>query len=49
MDHVEDLEATNLPLRLLGTVASADPEIARAALEDTEERERMVVKVRSFR
>ena len=39
------LEETQLPVRLLGTVASDDPAVARAALEDTERRERLVVQV----
>jgi general secretion pathway protein C len=44
-DENADLEATQLPLRLLGTVASADPEVARAAIEDTDQRKRLVVRV----
>ena len=39
----DELEATSLPLRLLGTVASTNPNLARAALEETETRERLVV------
>ncbi len=39
------LEETALALRLLGTVASDDPTVARAALEDTELRQRLVVRV----
>lgn len=40
----EDLEATRLPLKLLGTVASSDPRAAWAAIEDTTKRERRVVR-----
>ena len=39
------LEETTLPLRLLGTIASPNPKLARAALEDTDKRERLVVEV----
>lgn len=44
-DEAEDLEATRLPLKLLGTVASTDPEASWAAVEDTTRRERLVVRV----
>lgn len=41
----EDLEETKLPLTLLGTFASPDPEIARAAIDDKEARTHLVLKV----
>ncbi|MFP8876739.1 MAG: type II secretion system protein N [Myxococcota bacterium] len=41
----EDLQETTLPLRLLGTAAARDPMMSRAAIEDTEERARLVVGV----
>lgn len=41
----EELEATRLPLVLLGTLASPDPEVARAAIEDQEEHKHLVVRV----
>jgi general secretion pathway protein C len=41
----EDLEKTKLPLRLLGTAATADPETARAAVEDLDTRTHLVVRV----
>ena len=41
----EDLEETMLPLRLLGTAASQDAMMARAAIEDTENHARLVVAV----
>jgi general secretion pathway protein C len=41
----EGLEATRLPLRLLGTVASADADAAYAAVEDQQTRKRSVVRV----
>lgn len=40
----EELEATRLPLKLLGTVASSNPEAAWAAVEDTTKRERLLVR-----
>lgn len=40
----EELEATRLPLELLGTVAASDPKAAWAAVEDTSRRERIVVR-----
>ena len=43
-DEDEDLEATRLPLKLLGTVASSDPRASWAAVEDTTRRERRVVR-----
>ena len=43
-DEDEDLEATRLPLKLLGTVASSDPRASWAAVEDTTRRERKVVR-----
>jgi general secretion pathway protein C len=42
----EQLEATRLPLRLLGTVAASDPKEAWAAVEDTQQRRRLVVRTR---
>jgi general secretion pathway protein C len=41
----EPLEATRLPLRLLGTVASSDPDEAWAAVEDQQNRKELVVRV----
>jgi len=41
----EELQATKLPLRLLGTAASGDPALARAAVEDTQNRKTLVVSV----
>ena len=41
----EDLQETTLPLRLLGTAAAQNVMMARAAIEDTEERARLVVGV----
>lgn len=41
----EDLVATKLPLRLLGTVAAGNPELSWAAIEDLEKREHRVVRV----
>jgi hypothetical protein len=41
----EELEATRLPLRLLGTVASDTPESAWAAIEDQQNRKQIVVRV----
>ncbi len=43
-DEDEELEATRLPLKLLGTVASSDPRTSWAAVEDTTRRERQVVR-----
>jgi type II secretory pathway component PulC len=43
----EDLEATRLPLRLLGTAAATNPSYSWAAVEDTEARETEVVRVGS--
>jgi general secretion pathway protein C len=40
----EELEATRLPLKLLGTVASSDPRASWAAIEDTTRRERQIVR-----
>jgi len=40
----EKLEATRLPLKLLGTVASTDPSAAWAAVEDTQQRKTLVVR-----
>jgi len=39
----EDLQATKLPLRLLGTAASEDESLAWAAIDDLEERKHTVV------
>jgi type II secretion system protein C len=44
-DDAGPLEESELPVRLLGTVASDNPAIARAALEDTEKRERLIVSI----
>jgi general secretion pathway protein C len=44
--EVEDLAATKLPLRLLGTAAAFDPSLSWAAVEDLESRSHQVVKVR---
>lgn len=43
-DEDEQLEATRLPLKLLGTVAASDPRTAWAAVEETSRRERIVVR-----
>jgi general secretion pathway protein C len=43
-DEEEELAATRLPLKLLGTVAASDPRAAWAAVEDTTKRERRVVR-----
>ena len=41
----EQLEATKLPLKLLGTVASSQPALAWAAVEDTQGHSQIVVRV----
>jgi general secretion pathway protein C len=41
----EDLEATKLPVRLLGTAASFDPKHSWAAVEDLETRKHQLVRV----
>ncbi len=41
----EDLEATKLPVRLLGTAASLDPKHSWAAIEDLETRRHQIVRV----
>ena len=41
----EQLEATKLPLKLLGTAASPDPKRSWAAVEDLESRKHLVVRV----
>jgi general secretion pathway protein C len=41
----EDLQETGLPLKLLGTIASADQVVASAAIENTSNRKHEVVKV----
>ena len=41
----EDLPDTKLPLKLLGTVASSDPSISWAAVEDLDERKHLSVKI----
>lgn len=41
----EELEATELPLALLGTAASPSPELARAAIWDADNREHVVAGV----
>jgi len=43
-DEEEQLAATRLPLKLLGTVAASDPKAAWAAIEETTKRERLVVR-----
>jgi len=43
IEEPEDLEATKLPLRLLGTAASADLSLSWAAIDDLEERKHKVV------
>jgi general secretion pathway protein C len=40
----EDLEATKLPLKLLGTAAAGDPNLSWAAVEDLETRKHSVVR-----
>jgi len=44
-EPIEELEATRLPLRLLGTAASTPAELSWAAVEDEEERRTVVVRV----
>jgi general secretion pathway protein C len=44
-DEQEQLEATRLPLRLLGTAASSRPELSWAAVEDQDQRKELVVKL----
>lgn len=44
LDPDEELAATRLPLKLLGTVATSDPKAAWAAVEETTRRERLVVR-----
>lgn len=44
VDEEEQLAATRLPLKLLGTVAASDPKAAWAAIEETTKRERLVVR-----
>jgi general secretion pathway protein C len=41
----EELEATRLPIKLLGTVAANDPKLSWAAIEDEQSRKQDVVKV----
>jgi general secretion pathway protein C len=41
----EDLQATKLPLELLGTVASPDPQLSWAAIQDKEERKHLVLQL----
>ena len=41
----EELEATRLPLKLLGTVASSDQKAAYAAVEDQQNHKKIVVRV----
>jgi general secretion pathway protein C len=43
-DPEAQLEATRLPLKLLGTVATSNPKSAWAAVEDTTKRERLAVR-----
>jgi general secretion pathway protein C len=40
-----ELQATKLPLELLGTVASPDPQLSWAAIQDEEERKHLVLQV----
>jgi general secretion pathway protein C len=40
----EDLEATKLPLKLLGTAAASEPRLSWAAVEDLETRQHLVVR-----
>ncbi len=42
----EELEATKLPLRLLGTASSSEAELSWAAVEDLESRRHIVVKLK---
>jgi general secretion pathway protein C len=42
---VEDIEATQLPLTLLGTAAASNPQFSWAAIEDRDTRETLVVSV----
>jgi general secretion pathway protein C len=44
VEETEELAATKLPLKLLGTVASSDPKASWAAVEETTRRERIVVR-----
>lgn len=44
LDEDAELEATRLPLKLLGTVSASDPKAAWAAVEDTQKRERLIVR-----
>src|SRR5690606_15570471 len=44
IDEEDVLEATRLPLKLLGTVAASDPRAAWAAVEETTKRQRIVVR-----
>jgi general secretion pathway protein C len=44
-DIAEDIEATRLPLTLLGTAAASNPQFAWAAIEDRDTRETLVVGV----
>ena len=43
VEAAEDLEKTKLPLRLLGTAASSNPQLSRAAIEDTTSKKHEVV------
>jgi type II secretion system protein C len=45
VEPTEQFEKTRLPLRLLGTIASADQQVAIAAIEDTSNRQHEIVKV----
>jgi general secretion pathway protein C len=45
-DEPEDLEATRLPLRLLGTLAATRPELSWAAIEDLKKRDTLIVRNR---
>lgn len=45
VEPVQDLEETKLPLRLLGTAASSNPKLSRAAIEDSASKEHEVVAI----
>ena len=44
VDEEEELEATKLPLKLLGTAAASDPDLSWAAIEDLQKRETLTVR-----
>lgn len=45
VEDIEDIEATTLPLQLLGTAAAEDPVLAWAAVQDLDTRETLVVTI----